>query len=125
MTDGTGLVNETGNGNEQIQRTYSLYTMTYDGDTRTFGSLSLADETALYGNPDYNRPFDVVWDPDGGQQCPAVILTVGSQVQDIDGWRQFLGKRTDSERLPTRLTGFRWNACLAQYIWASMTTPTT
>ena len=75
VTDGTGLVNETGNGNEQIQRTYSLYTMTYDGDTRTFSSLSSAHETALYGNPDYNRPFDVIWDPDAGSNNVLLVYS--------------------------------------------------
>jgi hypothetical protein len=75
VTDGTGLVTEAGGGNEQIQRTYSLYTITYDGDTRTFGSLSSALETALYGNPDYNRPFDVVWDPDGGSNNVLLVYS--------------------------------------------------
>ena len=75
VTDGTGLVNETGDGIEQIQRTYSLYTITYDGDTRTFGSLSSAHETALYGNPDYNRPFDVVWDPESGSNNVLLVYS--------------------------------------------------
>ena len=75
VTDSTGLVNETGGGNEQIQRTYSLYTITYDGDTRTFGSLSSVLETALYGNPDYNRPFDVIWDPDAGSNNVLLVYS--------------------------------------------------
>jgi hypothetical protein len=75
VTDGTGLVNETGNANERIQRTYSLYTITYDGDSRTFGSISSALESALYGNPDYNRPFDIVWDPESGSSNVLLVYS--------------------------------------------------
>jgi hypothetical protein len=73
VTDNTGLVNETGNGNERIWRTYSLFTVPYDGDTRTFGSLSSAHTSALYASPDYNRPFDVMWDTASGSNNAVLV----------------------------------------------------
>ena len=51
-----------------VSGTYRVYTIPYDGDTRTWGSLSSAHNpsTAAYGNSSYNRPFDVIWDPGSG-----------------------------------------------------------
>jgi hypothetical protein len=50
------LILAIGDVNEQV------YTMRYDGDTQTFGSLSSALTTTAYGSADDNRPFDIVWD---------------------------------------------------------------
>ncbi|MDH4137186.1 MAG: hypothetical protein OEW09_10800, partial [Anaerolineae bacterium] len=49
---------------------YSVYTIPYDGATRTFGSPYSAHTTAAYvgasASFDNNRPFDVIWDPAAG-----------------------------------------------------------
>jgi len=43
-----------------------IFTIPYNGTARVWGSLSAAHSTTAYGNADYNRPFDVVWNTGGG-----------------------------------------------------------
>jgi hypothetical protein len=75
VTDQTGLVDETGNGDERIQKTHSLQTIPYDGDTRTWGSPSSIHTKGLYGYAEHNRPFDVAWDPATGSSHVILVYS--------------------------------------------------
>jgi hypothetical protein len=77
-----------------VSSNYSIYTIPYDGDTRTFGSLSSAHTAIAYGNSDYNRPFDVIWDPAAGADKVLLVFssttslryTSGTQPTDPAQW---------------------------------------
>ncbi|MGD8523970.1 MAG: DUF2341 domain-containing protein, partial [Desulfobacterales bacterium] len=52
-----------------------LYTIAYDGDTRNWGSISTSHTNILYGNSDYNRPFDVIWDSGSGSDAILLVYS--------------------------------------------------
>ena len=43
-----------------------LYTIAYDGDTRSWGSISSSHTNIPFGSMDNNRAFDIIWDPGSG-----------------------------------------------------------
>ena len=61
-------------------QTGAIYAIPYDGNTRTWragGALQL--DTTGYGDITQNRPFDVLWDPNGGTtNCLAVYSDAGA-----------------------------------------------
>ena len=61
-------------------QTGAIYAIPYDGNTRTWragGALQL--DTTGYGDITQNRPFDVLWDPNGGAtNCLAVYSDAGA-----------------------------------------------
>ena len=55
--------------------TNEIRTITYNGTTRTWGTVSAALSTAAFGNVDYNRPFDVSWDVYGGTNRALLVYS--------------------------------------------------
>jgi hypothetical protein len=58
-----------------VSSNYTIYTQTYDGTNRSFGSLSSAHTSAGYGSFSYNRPFDVVWDMASGSNNAVLVYS--------------------------------------------------
>jgi hypothetical protein len=52
-----------------------ILTATYDGNTRAWSAASPTHTTTAYGNPAYNRPFDVVWDPASGADNVLLVFS--------------------------------------------------
>jgi hypothetical protein len=67
------LVAAIGDSNERV------HAVRFDGDSRTFGSLTLL-ESSLFGDADSNRPFDVVWSPRSG---PDEVLVLYSDAAGV------------------------------------------
>lgn len=61
--------------------TNEIRTITYNGSTRTWGTVSAALSTAAYGNVDYNRPFDVVWDAWGGANSVLLVYSDATAIR--------------------------------------------
>ena len=55
--------------------TNEIRTITYNGTTRTWGTVSAALSTAAFGTVDYNRPFDVSWDVYGGTNRALLVYS--------------------------------------------------
>ena len=74
-----------------------IRTSTYDGDTRTWATLSSALSTTAYGDPAYNRPFDVIWDPASGVSNALLVYSDTSALRyrtSSDGGSTWGGEQT-------------------------------
>ena len=81
-------------------QTGATYAIPYDGNTRTWragGALQL--DTTGYGDITQNRPFDVLWDPNGGTtNCLAVYSDAGAlrYRRSTDGGNSWAAEQTVS-----------------------------
>ena len=75
-----------------------IYTIRYDGDTRTFASFTaVPHSTTAFGNADQNRPFDVAWDLGSGANSVLLVYsdTAGIRYRtSSDGGAAWSGEQT-------------------------------
>ena len=107
--------------NEEIR------TLTYNGGTRTWGTVSGALSTTAFGNADDNRPFDLVFDRAAGPDAPS--SPTPTPPASSTAARPTAGPRGAPSRRSTTLappTGSAWSPSRAgSSTWRSPTRTTT